>query len=64
MAKEVVVLLDVELREEIIKLCEEEFQFPEVWLVSLLREVGRVAAADLVVDHDGDAIGGGQVGER
>ncbi len=51
LAQQVVVVLDLQLLEQVIQLVEEELHGPEVAVVQLLGEVGRVAAAHLVV-HD------------
>ncbi len=63
MADDVVVLLDAEVGEEVVKFGEEKLDGPELSVVFLGGQMCALAAADLVVEDDGDGVGAGEVGE-
>lgn len=57
---EEVVLSDPQFLEQVVEFGEEELDGPEIGVAILFWEVGCIAAAELIVENDGDGVVGGQ----
>ena len=64
MSEEVIIILDAEMGEEVVELGEEKVYSPEISVAVLLREVGGITAAKLVVHYYWDLVRGDEVADR
>jgi hypothetical protein len=60
----IITTLDPEVREQILRLSDEEFGSPEVPVAHLFQEVNGVGTANLIVEDERDAVFLGQVGQN
>ena len=63
MPEQVEVVLDPQVLKEVCELLHEEVLRPEACVALLLRIVGGVAVANLIVENDGDSVSGQEVRE-
>lgn len=63
MAKDVVVILHAEMLEEVVEFVKEELRRPEISVAVLLGDMRAQSVAKLVVEYDGYAVQGGDVGK-
>ena len=61
--EQVEIILDAEVLQELLELCQEQLLCPEGRIATLFWEVSGLPISELVVKDDGDAVGAGQVGE-